>query len=236
LRTYQIKFFIFISCIFYSNFLIGDDSSLFSDFEIRVIRPKFFLKKKKFEIGIRGSTITNETFINTYLMSGFLGYHMTDEWQLEGIGSYGLSIDKKDKKNLDKNFDIQTSILRIKYDILAGFIWTPLYGKFQLRKYNIIYFDTFTGIYSGLKGVEYIFDYCPKNDSTQKTKTYFYPNVSISFGQRFFFNEKSSFRWDFRNDLFFYDVSHGSCSKSNRVAQSSDYYQMVFELGYSLFL
>ena len=39
----------------------------FKDIEIRVIRPKYFAKRSKFELGAQATVITNQTFIYTFL-------------------------------------------------------------------------------------------------------------------------------------------------------------------------
>ena len=86
---------------------------------------------------------------------------------LEVGASYGVSVDKDDKRILDDEFDIKTQILRTSYIINGGILWTPVYGKTQLPSGRLLYFDSFLHTSVGMTGVEYDYAQCivPDSDS-----------------------------------------------------------------------
>jgi outer membrane beta-barrel protein len=191
----------------------------FKDIEIRVIRPKYFSKSSKFELGAQATVITNQTFIYTFMASGLMTFHFSEALGLEVAGSYGVSLDKNDKTLLKDEFDINTIIFRTEYIFSGALLWTPIYGKFQTDEGSLIYFDTFLSFGGGLTGIDYQYDHCPTvnfNEEpldvpTPQTKSY--PTFFGGLGQRFFLNKTTAFRWDARMMFFSYDLAHGECNQ-----------------------
>ena len=188
------------------------DQQRFDKFEIRVIRQKFFSKKKRLELGAQGLVIMNQTFVYTYMASGLLAFHFTEEFGLEANGAYGFSSDKQDKKTLNSTYKIKTVVLRTEYQFEGALLWTPVYGKYQLASGRLIYFDTFLAAGAGMTGVRYKYDHCPtwdelspdaqavqsdwKDPPAPAIKTY--PSWMLGLGQRFFLDRNSSIKWDIR--------------------------------------
>ena len=223
----------------------------FDDFEIRVIRPKFFQKKKRFELGAELTAIMNQTFIYTYLATGLMTYHFGEQIGAELAGSYGISIDKEDKSTLKNSFDIKTQIIRTKFMLGGSLLYTPMYGKYQLKSGRLIYFDTFLSAGAGMTGVEYLYDHCidPNEDIADATKksayialngekpppkTVTYPTGSIGIGQRLFLSRTLGLRWDVRDYFFSYDLKDGSCSK-DAASASQLHNNVTLQLGASKF-
>lgn len=223
----------------------------FDDIEIRVIRPKYFTKKKRFELGAEITAIMNQTFIYTYLATGLMTYHFSEQIGVELAAAYGFSIDKEDKATLKNSFDIKTQIIRTRYILGGSLVYTPMYGKYQLKSGRLFYFDTFVDAGAGLTGVEYLFDHCidPNEDiaSEQKRAEYIrangqkpapstssYPTGSIGIGQRLFINRSVGMRWDVRDYFFPYDLADGSCSKTSK-GGSQLHNNVTLQLGASKF-
>ena len=101
-----------------SEFIVKAEE--FKDYEIRVIRPRYFTKAKRFELGSQALVVMNQTFIYTYLLSGILTYHFNESMALELSGAYGFSVDKDDKRVLKEDFAIRTAILRTQYRALGS--------------------------------------------------------------------------------------------------------------------
>ena len=212
----------------------------FSNFEIRVIRPRFFSKRGKFELGTEGVVITNQTFIYTYLASGILTYHFTESLGLELSGTLGTSIDKEDKTILETDFNIKTQIIRTKTIYSGSILWTPIYGKYQLASGRLIYFDTYLIGGFGTTGVEYQFDHCVKNegDEFDIRSDYIaqYPTFTIGVGQRFFLDRKSSFKWNLRNHSLQINSADGTCTEDPDIEGiNSIHYNLTMQIGYSRF-
>lgn len=222
----------------------------FKEFEIRVIRPKFFMKRQRLELGAQFNAIMNQTFIYTYSLGGSLGFHFTDSIGFEVNGTYGLSVDKEDKSALKDNFDINTLIVRKKYDLTGSLMWTPIYGKYQLTSGRLIYFDTFISLGAGLVGAEWLYDHCPdpeefaqsdpNRDPAPPANTQAYLGFAAGIGQRYFLDKNLSLRWDLKGRMFNYDAADGDCArdslKEQGIAIEKNHINVNLGVGVSYFL
>jgi outer membrane beta-barrel protein len=223
--------------------LIADDE--FDDYEVRVIRPKFFQKAERFELGAQFNAVMNQTFIYTYMVSGLMTYHFNEAFGIEASGAYGFSVDKSDKETLFDQFDIRTQIIRTEYAMEAALQWTPIYGKWQLPSGQLIYFDTFLALGGGLTGVYWDYkDFCvrvSKDGSSQNltevpaSKTATYPDVLVGLGQRYFVSKDVSVKWDIRHHTVFYDVADASCDPAGGVSGGESHYNVTLQVGASKF-
>lgn len=218
----------------------------FEEYDIRVIRPRYFAKKKRLELGTEAIVVMNQTFIYTYLLSGILTYHFNESMALELSGAYGFSVDKDDKRVLKEDFAIRTAILRAQYMALGTLVYTPIYGKYQVQGGSVIYFDTFISVSGGMTGVEYLYDHCSSIDEQKASnptgnaeqppaeQTKSYPTFALGLGQKFYLNKKDSIRWDVRNHLFSYDLKDGSCF-ANAESSTDVHNNITLQMGWSRF-
>jgi outer membrane beta-barrel protein len=227
------------------------DKNRFDQFQVRVIRPRFFNKRGRFELGGRMNVVMNQTFIYTYAGTFSLGYHFLESIGLELTGSYGFSVDKSDKSLLDDEFQIKTIIVRDQWDVGGAFTFTPIYGKYQLSSGRLIYFDTFIQAGAGLQGVDWQYDHCADpaaigaDNSFQSAptpparNTQSYPTFYGGVGQRYFLNQNLSLRWDVMYRRFNYDSIDGNCGRDDSrfaVTNESKAHQVVhMMLGASYF-
>ncbi len=214
----------------------------FSNYEIRVIRPKYMQKRGRVEIGAEGTLIMNQSFIYTLMLTGLLDYHFSEMFALEVGGSYGFSIDKEDKRILDDEFDIKTQILRTQYIAQGGLLWTPIYGKTQLSSGRVVYFDSFISIQGGMTGIEYTYEQCiePPADKVDElppkpaAQTKSYPTGIIGFGQKYFISTTSGLRWDVRDYIFSYEKGDGTCTPETPIGTEL-HHNVTLQLGASTF-
>ncbi len=236
----------FLALIFLESLLHAEEDR-FKKFEIRVIRPKFFQKKQRLELGTQFITVTNQTFIYTYLASGILDFHFNESLAIEATGAYGFSFDKQDKTVLKDNFKISTVILRTKYFFESALVYTPIYGKYQLSSGKLIYFDTFLTAGGGMTGVEYLYDHCKQpgdipdasvpitTPPAPQTKTY--PGGVLGIGQRFFLDKHRAIRWDLKDHIFSYSRVDGACDPTTALDTGSGLQQNItIQIGMSYFL
>jgi len=228
-------------CVLYASEKNGLEDELFEEYEIRVIRPRYFIKSSRLELGGQMAVVMNQTFIYTYLMTGILTYHFNELFAFEGSGAFGFSLDKEDKRILDSEFDINTQIIREKYNLTGGLVWTPIYGKYQLSSGRLIYFDTFVSGGFGTFGVEHRFDHCQDINSTAITdipsnKTVSYPGFYVGIGQRFFLDKHISVRWDVRDKIFNYSTKDTACDPNTTDAETKSHQNVTMQLGASYFL
>jgi outer membrane beta-barrel protein len=216
----------------------------FDDYEVRVIRPKYFQKGGRFELGAQFSAIMNETFVYTYMASGLMTFHFNESFAIEAQGSYGFSIDREEKEVLKNQFDIRTQIFRTSYTLEGALLWTPIYGKWQLPSGRLIYFDTFLSAGGGLNGIFWDYkDFCEQTkdvngllSSIPTNKTSAYPTFSFGIGQRYFINKSVSVKWDLRNHTIMYNTADTSCDTSGTAQGVADTHNNItMQLGASKF-
>jgi outer membrane beta-barrel protein len=232
-----------VTHLLYANTQEATDSSHFSDYEIRVIRPKYFWKKNTFELGLQTISISNESFSYTHLISPYFVYHILDYIALETAFGAGASVDKADKVELEKTFNIKTEVLHTDYIGFLSLLWTPMYGKYQWPSARMIYFDSYLSSGFGMNGIKYHYDHCPMSLDTKGNlvatsrpdETVFYPSLSLGAGQRIFINPSESLKWDVRLYTFNINSSDGACfdDQTNEVIAHDN---IVFQFGYSYYL
>ena len=218
-------------------------SEQFDRYEIRVIRPKYFTKTGRLETGAQLSVVMNQSFIYTYLATGILDYHFNETLAIEGLGAYGFSIDKDDKKTLDSTFKIKTQILRTEYIMEGGILYTPVYGKYQLSTGKLVYLDTFFTAGAGMTGVRYLYDQCPSPDdgivgtvTPPAPNTKSYPTFYMGGGQRIFIDKKTSLRWDVRGHFFSYNKKDGACDPATAASEAKVQTNITVQMGAGYFL
>lgn len=222
--------------LFFSSFIFADlgIDELFKSEEIRVIRPRYFNKSQRLELGSQAISIINQTFSYTFMGSATVVYHLNERWAGELFGSYGFDIDKEDKVLLGSApFNINTQISTPKYFAGSSILWTPMYGKYQLASDSLIYFDSFVSIGGGASGIEHNFLHCKTVE--KESEIFTYPFFSVGIGQRYFLSQNSSLRWDIKSFQPLVNSSDTECSEN-----SETNYQIIqnitVNLGYAYFL
>lgn len=229
-----------------SNTLVfgASEEGNFDNYEIRVIRPKFFSKTGRLELGGEFHAIMNQTFVYSFLATGILDYHFNEMFALEVNGSYGFTVPKEDKRLLQQDFTIETQIVQTQYQLMLAGLWTPVYGKYQLSSGRLIYFDTFLTLGGGLTGVEHTYDHCKANDKPGQVATVVPANHTQSYmtglvgiGQKFFLNKNTALRWDVRLSGLSIPAVDQSCTPEYEVSgESKTHFNTAMQFGASYFL
>jgi outer membrane beta-barrel protein len=211
-----------------------DEEDPYQQAEIRVMRPRYFNKKFRFEFGSQLVVVTNQTFYYTSLLNLSAGFHFNELFGLELTGAYGLSHAKEDHAVLDDEFNIKPQFAPIERYYGGSFLWTPMYGKYQLRNGHLVYFDTFLSFGAGIVGVLEKYQHCPTSNAKDNT-VYDYPYFAFGVGQRFFLSKNDSVRWDIKAPMFYSDTANESCFEDAEGERRFNN-NINFQLGYSRFL
>lgn len=221
-----------------------DQSERFKNYEIRVIRPRFFQKRERFELGAEFIVVMNDTFVYTLMASGLLSYHFTESLGIEAALAVGQSIDRGEKEILFDDFKIKTEVFRTLYFGELSLMYTPIYGKVQLPEGRLLYFDTFLTLGGGMTGVEWRFsDYCQEPDREVDTSTpdipsdtvNTYPGLVFGLGQRIFRTANTSLRWQLKNHMIFYDTGDSACNPNAGGGGSKSHNNITLQIGASQF-
>ena len=225
------------------NCAIARQKGEFAQYEIRVIRPRYFQKSKRFELGAQAHAIMNQTFIYSYLGSAMLGYHLSEQIAVEANGSFGFSLDRDEKRALSDEFKIYTKIMRTQYSIEGMVTYTPMYGKWQVSSGKLIYFDTYVSAGGGLTGVDLQYsDFCADQFDSAGNKvpvpadrTASYPTIAFGIGQRYFVEQDFAVKWDLRNHSMFYNTVDTACSANATEGDSATHHNITLQFGASKF-
>ena len=237
---------VLLSSTGYEAYAQSDEDQRFENVEIRVVRPRFFNKRKRFELGTQFSAVMNETFIYTYLVSGVANYHLSESWSVGVNGALGLSMDKSDKRVLYDEFEIKTKILRTFYAFDAEVEFTPIYGKWQMTNGKLVYFDTFLMGGAGMTGVQYRYsDFCTKPEASELARSdgpsavpadrvVPYPSIVVGLGQRYFVSKNMAYNVSVKDNIVFTKLADGSCDTNNPdTGTSAPNYNIMLQFGAS---
>jgi outer membrane beta-barrel protein len=181
----------------------------FSDVEIRVIRPKFFQKSVRVEVGASVGAVMNQSYTYTYMPSAKFGLHLLEWLELFGEGAFGITINKSDCTDLGTKFAIEPVVQEIESVFGGGAALTPIYGKYQLGSGDVVYFDWFLIGGGGLAGMRYREQGCkPLGTDEKEKKPKPYSTVQFNFGtgQRFFLSKNVALNWYLRDSIIMVKV------------------------------
>ena len=152
---------IFLYLIFFSISVISfsqeeEEDESFSDVKIRVVRPRYFVKRFKFELGAQTAILTNDSYLYSFLGIANINFHISELFSLGVNGGYGISMKKSSTEILRSVFKVTPSDqVEMTYLISGRVMWTPMYGKYQVSSGKLVYFDTyFSYTFTYLRGLE----------------------------------------------------------------------------------
>lgn len=209
----------------------------FKDVEIRVIRPKYFQKSMRLEVGAGVGAVMNGSYTYTYLPSVRIGFHTTEWLEIFGEGSLGLTINKSDCIELGSKFSIEPVVREIQTIAEGGVTLTPIYGKYQVSSGDVIYFDWFLVAGGGMASMKKREQGCkPKlpDEPLKEALPYVSTEFNFGTGQRFFINKNTAITWFLRDYLI-----RGRVDPNNPVAPENDtnlYQSVTLTFGASYFL
>ena len=85
----------------------------FDGYEIRVIKEKYFTKRFRLELDIAAGGVMNQSFHNSYIAMGALGFHFSESFGLHAEGGYAYNDNKDECDLLGKDFNINPLINEI---------------------------------------------------------------------------------------------------------------------------
>jgi outer membrane beta-barrel protein len=197
----------------------------FGNFEIRVIRPKYFQKSVRLEIGANVGAVMNKSFTYTYLPAAKLGLHMTEWLELFGEGAAGITINKSDCTELGTKFNIEPIVDEVELLAGGGVALTPIYGKYQLSSGEVVYFDWFLTAGGGMANMKKREQGCKppvKGDVVRQSTPYSKIHFNFGTGQRYFLNKTTALNWGLR--FFMIPNTVDSINENVTLSFGSSYY------------
>jgi outer membrane beta-barrel protein len=202
---------------------------------IKTIQRKNFMKIHRFEIGPSLGFVTNDPFLNRYIVGAVADYHLTEIFALEAQLNYapalsnveGDACNDPDAKPLtcqlvDKN-SVAADISKLLLHGNAGLAFSPIYGKAAVGR-RIIAFDIYGNFGLGFVQTDDDLEALqePGEDEAVATEKEFHTTTVIGGGARVAFSESLASRFEVKSLTYIETVSSDTLEmKNNLIVQLS---------------
>jgi outer membrane beta-barrel protein len=187
---------------------------------IKTIQRKTFLKLGRFEGTPFVGFVTNDPFINRYIVGGGLTYHATEIFAVEVNLGYSPDLGEGDWKPLTDqlvNYNkVSPDISKLTLFTNAGFQFSPIYGKVAISGQNIVNFDIFGAF--GMGTTQTRDDLTALGDDSEpakKTEIQWHPTTNIGGGARVVFNENLAVRVEGRSMVYIETIKSTTLEMKN---------------------
>jgi outer membrane beta-barrel protein len=175
---------------------------------IQTFQRKNFMKIGRYEVAPHVGFVSNDPFLNRYLLGAAFTYHPTELLGVEVTADYSPNLGDLDLKAVTKeiilNNGVTPDISKINFYSTVNLTFSPIYGKLAAGQSRIIAFDIFglfgTGVVNTLDDLEAL----QKTDDprAQASQNQFHPALSYGGGLRVLLNESFAIRAEGRGLSF----------------------------------
>lgn len=152
---------------------------------IQTLQRKDFMKIGRYEVTPHLGFVTNDPFINRYLLGAGFAYHVSEIFAIEASGTFSPDLGEADWKPVTQQIirenQVTPDISKIQFYGNLNFQFSPIYGKIAVGNKNIIKFDIFgvfgTGIVNTKDDLEAL-----QNTTTEATNTEVQMHPSLNYG------------------------------------------------------
>jgi len=171
---------------------------------IQTLQRKSFMKIGRYEGGVGVGFVTNDPFVNRYLLGGHFAYHVTEIFAVEAEGAFSPDFGEGDWKPITdqiiNNNEVTPDISKIQFYANANFQFSPIYGKVAVGQGRIVNFDIFGLFGSGIVNTADQIDLIEEdqNEAAIATESQIHPTLNYGVGTRIIFSEAFAFRFEGR--------------------------------------
>jgi outer membrane beta-barrel protein len=188
---------------------------------IKTLQRKTFLKLGRYEAAPHIGFVTNDPFINRYLVGASFAYHVTEIFAIEGVGSFSPDFGQGDWKPITDQLvnenRVSPDISKIMYYGNVNFQFSPIYGKIAVSGKRIINFDIFGSFGTGtvntrddLKALQ------AEDDPTAiATEKQFHATTNFGGGFRVIFSESLAARLEGRSMVYIETIDSTTLEMKN---------------------
>ena len=199
---------------------------------IKTIQKKDFLKMGRFELTPNLAFVTNDPFLNRYIIGAGMAYHPTEIFALELNIGFSPDLGEADWKPLTKqlvdNNKVSPDLSPLTYFGNACFEFSPIYGKVAVSGKKIIHFDMFGAFGMGAVRTAEDLVNLQTQDDPQALATQFqvHPTTNFGGGARIIFGESMALRIEGRSLVYIETVNSVTLEMKNN---------FIMQFGASLF-
>ena len=188
---------------------------------IKALPRKRFLKIGRWEAAPHIGFVTNDPFINRYLLGAGISHHLTEVFAIELIGSFSPDFGRGDWKAITEQLveenQVSPDISKILFYGNVNFQFSPIYGKVAVMGRTIVNFDVFgsfgTGIvYTGddLEALQ-----AQEDPAAIATQNQYHPTTNFGGGFRILLNPNIAVRIEGRSMVYIETVKSTTLEMKN---------------------
>lgn len=190
---------------------------------IKTLQRKDFLKIGRYEIAPHMGALTNDPFINRYLIGASFTFHTTEIFGFEVSGSFSPDFGQGDWKAVTEQLvtrnRVSPDISKVQYYAGAAFVFSPIYGKIAVANRGIIKFDIYMAIGAGIANTQEDLEALQaENDPSNPawlTANQNHPTTNLGGGVRVIFSENFAARLEGRTLSYVETVSGDTLEMKN---------------------
>ena len=157
---------------------------------IEVIQNRLFQKKGRHELGFSFGILYDNPFIFYEMLPVQYTYHFRESIAIELTGAFAFGQEKGLVKSLNgEPYRLDVKVEQIKRYYTGNFIWSPIYGKFNIFASQIYHFDFFLTTGFGMM----------ENTVTVDKTSFKHFTFNVGAGIKVYLNDWFVVRIDFRN-------------------------------------
>jgi outer membrane beta-barrel protein len=191
---------------------------------IRTLQPKGFVKVGRYELAApQLGYVTNDPFINRYLLGAGLTYHVTEIFGVEFAGIFSPDFGKGDWKPIthqiiEKN-QVTPDISKIEWLGNVNFQYSPIYGKVAVFGQKIIAFDIFGVFGAGIVNTRDDLEALQKtkDEDAIATEKQIHPTVNYGGGLRVALSKSFAVRLEARGMSYVEVVESNNLEMKNNM-------------------
>lgn len=182
---------------------------------IQTFQRKDFMKIGRYEGNVHLGFVTNDPFINRYLVGAAFAYHVTEIFAFEVTGTFSPSFGTADYKPVTEQIinenQVTPDISRIQFYAAGNFQFSPIYGKVSVGANRIINFDIFGAFGTGVVNTrdDLVALQKEQDPAAIATESQFHPTLNFGGGIRVIFSESFATRVEGRG-LSYIEVLEGT--------------------------
>lgn len=195
---------------------------------IKTLQRKTFMKMGRWELSPHAAFVSNDPFLNRYIVGAGVGYHITEIFAIEGMIDFSPDLGEGDWKPLTTQLvnenNVSPDISKLTYFGEASFVFSPIYGKAALRGRNIINFDIYgkfgmgaTATSDDLEALQ-----AEGKPTAVATQNQVHPTTNFGGGARVVFNQNVALRVEGRSMIYIETVDSDTLEmKNNFIIQAA---------------
>lgn len=188
---------------------------------IKALPRKRFLKIGRWEAAPHIGFVTNDPFINRYMLGAGISHHLTEVFAIELLGSFSPDFGTGDWKpithQLVEENQVSPDISKILFYGNLNFQFSPIYGKVAVMGRTIVNFDVFGSFGTGLVYTKDDLEALQATDDPDAvaTQTQYHPTTNFGAGFRILLNPNIAVRLEGRSMVYIETVKSTTLEMKN---------------------